>query len=52
MGGKFKFQVQDSDLAYLFWRSKTAVYNQEWVIMVRTRYINPHEYELTLVNTL
>ena len=20
MGGKFKFQVQDSDLEYLFWR--------------------------------
>jgi hypothetical protein len=23
LGGKFKFSAQDSDLEYLFWRSKT-----------------------------
>jgi hypothetical protein len=25
MGGKFKFQVQDSDLEYLFWQCKKYI---------------------------
>ena len=25
MGGKFKFQVQDSDLEYLFWRFEKRI---------------------------
>ena len=47
MGGKFKFQVQDSDLAYLFWRFEKLIALSEkkpslenWLVLLESSVCN------------
>ena len=40
MGGKFKFQVQDSDMEYIFWRFDKHVAFSEKKLPLEGKYFN------------
>ena len=48
MGGKFKFQVQDSDLEYLFWQCEKHIALSEKTFRRNRAKVNFRKYSIVI----